>query len=107
MIFNYISSLYFSIMLNGCSRGFFKNSRRLRQSDPLSSYLFILSDLEVLSCMLNREFAVGRIKPFNSCGGSNISHLLYADDLLIFLNGRKASIRRLLEVIQVYENMLG
>lgn len=57
--------------------------------------------------MINRKFAEGRIKPFNSCGGSSISHLLYANDLLTFSNGGKASVRRLFEVIQVYESMPG
>lgn len=36
-----------------------------------------------------------------------ISHLLYADDLLIFANGGKDSIRNLREVIQKYEDISG
>lgn len=57
--------------------------------------------------MLTREFHSGRIKPIYSCGGSRISHLLYADDLLIFWNTGKATVQWLLEVIHIYEAILG
>lgn len=36
-----------------------------------------------------------------------ISHLLYADDILIFLNGEKRSLRRLESTLSCYENWYG
>lgn len=36
-----------------------------------------------------------------------ISHLLYADDLLIFVNCGKAPIWKLMDMIRIYENMSG
>lgn len=56
-----------SIMLNGSMKGFFKPSRDIRQCDPLSPYLFILSQ-ELLSRMINDDFQKEKVKPFNANG---------------------------------------
>ena len=70
-------------MLNDMSRGFFKPSR-----GPSFS-LFILTQ-QVLSCMLENEFIEDIIDNFGlpqEC--IIISHIFYADDILIFANGDK------------------
>lgn len=52
-----------------------------------SPYLFILME-DVLSRMINVEFEGGRIVKFYHPRGCHfISHLLYADDQLVFTNG--------------------
>lgn len=109
IIFNAISSPSFSVMLNGCTKSFFKASRGLRQGDPLSNFLFFIFILtkEILSCMLSHEFILGRVKPFHPVGGSVITHLLYADDILIFANGGKSSIRNLMVILRRYETLSG
>jgi hypothetical protein len=79
-----ISSSSFSILINGSSFGFFSPKRGLRQGDPLSHFLFILS-AEVLSRLLFKEEAAGNIKGLKiSKTTPAIHHLLFADDLLIF-----------------------
>lgn len=57
--------------------------------------------------MLNKEFQLGCIKPFHTSGGTSTSHMLYADNLLIFANGGRNSIRKLLEVLRRYEGLSG
>ena len=77
----------FSVIVNGSPTGFFDSSRGLRQGDPLSPLLFLLI-MEVLSWMMKKAvgggllkgFQVGRSKESAVC----ISHLLYADDTILF-----------------------
>ena len=84
-----ISSIRFSILVNGSPKGFFGSSRGLRQGDPLFPLLFLLI-MEVLSrllkkteeCNLIRGFYVGAM---NSVG-VHISHLLFVDDTILFFD---------------------
>jgi hypothetical protein len=82
-----ISSVQFSVLVNGSPEGFFGSSRGLCQGDLLSPLLFLLV-MEVLSQMLQKLEAEGLIRGFcaggNSHDGLCISHLLYADDTILF-----------------------
>ena len=82
-----ISTASFSVMFNGSPTGFFRSSRGLRQGDPLSPYLFV-TGMEVLSCLLKRavkgNFISGCRLGDRDGGELVISHLLYADDTIIF-----------------------
>ena len=82
-----LSTVRFSILINGSPCGFFGSSRGLRQGDPLSPLLFVLV-MEALGRMLNKVVLEGRMSGFgvgNLEGRSmTVSHLLFADDMLIF-----------------------
>ncbi|XP_042952180.1 uncharacterized protein LOC122289263 [Carya illinoinensis] len=97
-----INSPWFSIMMNGTYKGFFKPTRGLHQGDPLSPYLFIIMQ-EVLTRMLKDNFNQGRLAPFYILRGAPlVSHLLYADDLLIFANGGNKSVRVIIRTLEQY-----
>ncbi|XP_035544570.1 uncharacterized protein LOC108988642 [Juglans regia] len=76
-----ISTPWYSIMMNGTPKGFFKSERGLRQGDPLSPYLFIILQ-EVLSRLLKQAFDCGLINLFSQARSTPlVSHLMYADDI--------------------------
>ena len=85
-IYACISSVRFSILVNGNSRGFFNTSRGLRQGDPLSPLLFLLI-MEALSWLLDKAIEGGFLSGFSIGNFAEnmltISHLLFADDTLI------------------------
>ena len=75
------------MIINGSPTGFFKSSRGLCQGDPLSSYLFVLG-MEVLSIPIDKATRGGYLAGYNfrNIFGdvTNVSHLLFVDDTLVF-----------------------
>ncbi|XP_059432574.1 uncharacterized protein LOC132165893 [Corylus avellana] len=85
-----ITSPSFSILINGSPFGLFSPARGLRQGDPLSPFLFILGT-EVISRLLLRQEShdlLKGIKIARNC--SPITHLLFADDLIVFAKATSA-----------------
>jgi len=82
-----ISSMRFSVLVNGTPSGFFSSSRGIRQGDPLSPLLFVIvmeAFSKLLSITILRGFLSGFSVGSDSNGVVNISHLLFADDTLVF-----------------------
>ena len=83
-----ISTVKFSILINGSPSDFFGSSKGLRQRDPLSPLLFDIV-MEALSRMLDVAASTGKFSGFSvgSTAGPSVmvSHLLFANDTLIFL----------------------
>jgi hypothetical protein len=82
-----ICTVRFSVLINGTPAGFFGSSRDLRQGDPLSPLLFVVV-MEALSRMLFSSVERGFLSGFSVGSRNNealsVSHLLFADDTLIF-----------------------
>ncbi|XP_041995737.1 uncharacterized protein LOC121745859 [Salvia splendens] len=107
MIERCVNSYWFSILINGSPSGFFKSSRGLRQGDPLSPSLFILA-ADYLSRLLDR-LILGR-KEMRFCTARysmGVSHLAYADDILIFTQARRTSVRKLKNCLKHYMEVSG
>ena len=81
------STVQFSVLVNGSLAGFFGSSRGLRQGDPLSPLLFLVM-MKVFSRMVKRMEGAGLLSGFRADGrrgrGECISHLLFADDTILF-----------------------
>src|ERR1044072_7851277 len=84
LIMRCVSTVRFSIMVNGNPYHDFSPHRGLRQGDPLSPYLFILCG-EVLSAMIRNVVASSSLHGLKIARSApTVSHLLFADDSIIF-----------------------
>jgi hypothetical protein len=107
LVMKCISSVSFSVRINGVFSEFFKSTRGIRQGDPISPYLFLLCS-EGLSCMVknigplyvSRGVRVSRHAPW-------ISHLLFADDCLIFTQASKRGADRIAAILEDYNRGSG
>ncbi|KAL5556875.1 hypothetical protein UlMin_039111 [Ulmus minor] len=102
-----ISSVTYSFQFNGKRFGHLTPSRGLRQGDPLSPYLFLLCG-EGLSSLLHR-YEQNEVLQGLRCGtrGPTISHLLFADDSLFFLEAKLSACAAVKEILRFYEAASG
>nr|XP_027097552.1 uncharacterized protein LOC113717098 [Coffea arabica] len=94
-------------MVNGAAHGFFKSFRGLRQGNPLSPALFVIA-AEVLSRGLNNLAVQPSYLGFTvpqGCPG--VTHLAFADDVLILANGSATALRRVMRVLDAYQRSSG
>lgn len=92
LIMSCVNTMQYNILINGNKSGVFNPSRGLRQGDPLSPYLFIMCS-EYLSRLILKKKRLGEIHGVKVDKNSPaISHIIYADDLIIMgrTNARKA-----------------
>lgn len=102
-----VRSVSFSVLVNGSPYGRFESSRGLRQSDPLSPYLFVLC-ADVLSSLMTNAQQTGHIKGIRvSNGGPSISHIQFADDSLFFLKADQKNSTSLLKIFNEYGEASG
>ncbi|XP_024007996.1 uncharacterized protein LOC112083994 [Eutrema salsugineum] len=92
----------FTLGYNGAVHGYFKGKRGLRQGDPLSPYLFVIA-MNCLSLMLNQAALDGKFQYHHQCEGTKLTHLCFADDLLIFIDGSLSSVQNVLQVLREFE----
>lgn len=96
-----ISSTNFSVLINGKPTGRIK-SRGIRQGDPISPFIFVLA-MDYLSRLLHHLENRGAIQGVllnNSC---SISHLLFADDILIFIEDNGVYLKNLQNALSLFE----
>ncbi|XP_039020242.1 uncharacterized protein LOC120152010 [Hibiscus syriacus] len=96
----------YSIMFNGSLVGYFRGGRSVRQGDPLSPYLFVLA-MNVLSNLLNVAALRGIFKFHPKCKRIGLTHLCFADDLLIFCEASIDSIIGVQTVLDVFYSFSG
>ncbi|GKE26316.1 putative reverse transcriptase domain-containing protein, partial [Tanacetum coccineum] len=102
-----VSSTSFLINVNGDLKGFFKGKRGLRQGDPLSPYLFTLV-MEVLNLMIKRNIAMNpHFKYHWQCKDLKLTHLCFADDLMLFCHGNSKSVTVLKNALDEFGSVSG
>ena len=110
-IFWCMSTVSYSILINGVSEGFFRSTRGIRQGDPLSPYLFVLG-MDILSRLVNKAVE-GNFLSGCKLGGAReeeeveVSHLLYADDTLLFCKDNPDQLACLRWILMWFEALSG
>ena len=105
-----LSTVWFSILVNGNPCGFFRSTRGLRLGDPLSPMLFVIV-MEALSKLLDKAIVGNFLTGFLVGGGPSapisVSHLLFADDTLIFCDADPSQVLFLRLVLTWFEAVSG
>ncbi|MCH84712.1 hypothetical protein A2U01_0005547, partial [Trifolium medium] len=102
-----VTTVNFSILINGHPSQTFHPHRGIRQGNPLSPYLFILC-ADVLSGLISKAQNSHLIHGVKIAHGApEISHLLFADDSLIFCRATTEEVSTIHEVIQTYQSASG
>ncbi|GJW02174.1 RNA-directed DNA polymerase, eukaryota, reverse transcriptase zinc-binding domain protein [Tanacetum coccineum] len=97
----------FSININGERVGYFRGGRGLRQGDPISPYLFTLV-MEVLTLLIKKNIEEeSKFKYHQGCKKCKITHLCFADDLLVFCHGDRDSVRVIKKSLDEFSGFSG
>lgn len=106
-IMEVVTTTSYSIIVNGKSHGFFKGARGIRQGCPLSPYLFTLV-MEAFNCMFRRRIDEGvGFLYHKGCSRLLLTHLCFADDLMVFTYGDVPSVSILKEALDDFANYSG
>lgn len=101
-----ISTPSFSVQVNGELAGYFQSKRGLRQGCSLSPYLFVLC-MNVLSHKIDKAVKEKKFKFHPRCQVISLTHLCFADDLMVFVEGTKDSIEGALSVFEGFAKWSG
>ncbi|XP_061373061.1 uncharacterized protein LOC133315448 [Gastrolobium bilobum] len=107
LIMHCVSSSTINVLSNGGKTHDFFPSRGLQQGDPLSSYLFVMA-MEKLTHITDIASNGELWKPMRvGKNGLRISHVAFADDLMVFMEASEEQIHILLKCLSLFEEMSG
>ena len=102
LIMSCVSSTSTSILFNGGKLETFMPSRGIRQGDLLSPYLFILC-MEYLGFLINKSCMEKKWTPLKTSKDNvEISHLFFANNLLLFAKANLAGAKAIKEVLEKF-----
>ncbi|XP_010668056.1 uncharacterized protein LOC104885045 [Beta vulgaris subsp. vulgaris] len=106
LVMECVTTPKFSLMINGNMKGFFKSNRGLRQGDPISPLLFVLC-MEYLARILKKVGDFEHFQYHPRCKAVKLSHMCFADDLIMCCKGEFASTYLLLRAFKLFSETTG
>lgn len=101
-----ISTASFSVAINGELEGFFTSARGIRQGCSLSPYLYVILN-NVFSRLLNKAAENGVFGYHATCKTVRLTHLSFANDILVSTDGRVSLLDGVLNVMEKFARMSG
>ena len=96
----------YSVQVNGDLAGYFQSSRGLRQGCSLSPYLFVLC-MNGLSYKIDKALREKKFGIHPRCHSLALTHLCFADDLMVFVEGTKNFVEGVLSVFDEFAGWSG
>ena len=107
LIMSYVSTSTTTLLFNGSKLDSFQPSRGIRQGDLISPYLFLLYK-EFLGAQITSMCEDKRWdKVRASRSGPSFSHVLFADDLMLFAKADYKNCEAIIEVLDNFCNLAG
>ncbi|GMI67616.1 hypothetical protein HRI_000430900 [Hibiscus trionum] len=98
-----LESARISVLVNGSHTKTFSISKGLRQGWPMSPFLFNVV-AEALSSFLSKAISKGLFNRFRiGTEALELSHLQFADDLIIFCGNSEAQVRNVVRLLKGFE----
>ena len=102
-----VSTVSYSIRINGKLYGHICPTKGIRQGDPLSSYMFILC-VKGLGTLLYKAEKEGTITGLPIAKeGTKINHLFFANDSLLFCRANFMEWVNVQKILDMYEKASG
>ncbi|KAM2745333.1 hypothetical protein PS2_021080 [Malus domestica] len=102
-----ISTVSFSILINGSPTGYIQPKRGLRQRDPLSYFLFLICT-EGFSSLIRKGLERGALHGYKfTPNGTPLTHLFFADDSVLFGNATVEEAQGVADILNVYASGSG
>ncbi|KAM1648373.1 hypothetical protein ACFX1Q_010399 [Malus domestica] len=102
-----ISTVSFSILINGSPTGYIQPKRGLRQGDPLSPFLFLICT-EGFSSLIRKGLERGALHGYKMTpNGTPITHLFFTGDSVLFGNAMVEEAQGVADVLNVYASGSG
>ena len=104
---NCITTVSYFVLINGVAQDCITPTRGLRQGDLISPYLFLLCS-EGFTGLILEAIRNKRLSEISICRNCpTITHLLFADDSILYCKASGQESRELLRILQKYEEALG
>ena len=102
-----ISTVSYSLLINGEPTGHIIPTRAIRQGDPISPYLFLLC-AEGLNGLLQKATSQEDIHGVSLCRqGPKITNLFFSNDSLLFCRATIPECQKIQDILRLYEQASG